>query len=79
MFLSVLLSGQLLYVSSSKLCEAGGGHCGAQKDIRESGHQHLCEFMKYFIKDEVVNWYCRTHSRLRSYVTVLSITDIDNV
>lgn len=45
LLLSVLLSGQLLSVPPSKLCEAGGDHHGAQKDIGKSGPQHLCEFM----------------------------------
>lgn len=47
----MLVSGPQLSVSPSKLCEAVSDHCGAQKDIRKSGNQHLCEFMKYFVKD----------------------------
>lgn len=79
LFLSVLLSGQLLSVSPSKLCEAGGAHHGAQKDIRESGPQHLCEFMTCFVKSVFVN--VRTHPKLECYKLFLffSITDVDNV
>lgn len=42
---SLLLAGQLLSsFSLDKLCEARGDHCGAQKDLRKPGPQHLCEY-----------------------------------
>lgn len=48
--LSLLLAGQLLSsFSLDKLREARGDHCGAQKDLRKPGPQHLCEWPKYSV------------------------------